>query len=190
MNLESTKYKKRLIVMLVILIVAAIIANASQKIISEKATEIDETVEILQAIPSEEYAQRLEELKGSGQELYESKEDALQSIQETQETYNSIVKYPKIAQIILITLSYSGPMIAIMMYFILTGWIIQKKTPDIKKWLSIAMRVLVLIILLPLLIYAIIIVGIFGQIPFAVYTLYKYIKTKKSEEKDDVIVEK
>ena len=88
MNLESTKYKKRLIIMLVILIVAAIIANASQKIISEKATEIDETVEILQAIPSEEYAQRLEELKGSGQELYESKEDALQSIQETQETYN------------------------------------------------------------------------------------------------------
>ena len=53
MNLESTKYKKRLIIMLVILIVAAIIANASQKIISEKATEIDETVEILQAIPSE-----------------------------------------------------------------------------------------------------------------------------------------
>lgn len=190
MNLESTKYKKRLIIMLVILIVAAIIANASQKIISEKATEIDETVEILQAIPSEEYAKRLEELKGSGQELYKSKEDALQRIQETQETYNSIVKYPKIAQIILIALSYSGPMIAIMMYFILTGWIIQKKTPDIKKWLSIAMRVIVLIILLPLLIYAIIIVGILGQIPFAVYTLYKYIKTKKSEDKDDVIVEK
>lgn len=190
MNLESQKYKKRLIIMLVILIVAAIIANASQKIVSEKATEIDETVEILQAIPSEEYAQRLEELKESGQELYESKEDALQSIQKTQETYNSIVKYPKIVQIILFTLAYSGPMIAIMMYFILTGWIIQKKTPDIKKWLSIAMRILVLIILLPLLYIPLIIIGVFGQIPFAIYTLYKYIKTKKSEDKDDVIVEK
>ena len=77
-----------------------------------------------------------------------------------------------------------------MMYFILTGWIIQKKTPDIKKWLSIAMRILVLIILLPLLYIPLIIIGIFGQIPFAIYTLYKYIKTKKSEDKDDVIVEK
>lgn len=190
MNLESKKYKKRLIIMLIILIVAAIIGSASQRIVSDKVTELDETVEIVQSIPSEEYNQRLEELKGSGIELYESKEDALQKLQQAQETYNSIVKYPKLVQTILFTLSYSGPIIAIMMYFILTGWLIQKKTPDIKKWLSIAMRVLVLIILLPLLIYAIIIVGILGQIPFAVYTLYKYIKTKKSEDKDDVIVEK
>lgn len=190
MNLESQKYKKRLIIMLVILIVAAIIGAISQKLIYERAIELDQTVETLQSIPEDEYNQKAEELRNAGLQTYESKQDALDQLQKAQSTYDSIVKYPVFVQAILFTLSYSGPAIAIMMYFILTGWIIQKKIPDIKNWLSIAMRILVLVILLPILVYAIIIVGVLGQIPFAAYTLYKYMKTKKSEDKDDVIVEK
>ena len=73
------------------------------------------------------------------------------------------------------------------MYFIFTNWIINKVFKDIKKWLSILMRILALVILLPIIGYVIIIVGLFGEIPFIVYTLYKYIKIKKSEDKDDVI---
>ena len=76
------------------------------------------------------------------------------------------------------------------MYFDFTKWIINKIWKDIKKWLSILMRILALIILIPILIYVIIIVGIFGQIPLIVYTIYKYIKIKKTEDKDDIIEEK
>ena len=78
----------------------------------------------------------------------------------------------------------------IMMYFIFTGWILKKIWKDIKTWISILMRILILIILVQLLAYPLIIIGLVGQLPFVAYTLYKYIKLRKLEDKDDVIVEK
>ena len=52
------------------------------------------------------------------------------------------------------------------------------------------MRILILIILVQLLAYPLILIGLVGQLPFVAYTLYKYIKLRKLEDKDDVIVEK
>ena len=49
------------------------------------------------------------------------------------------------------------------------------------------MRILAFIILFYVLYYILILIGIYGQIPFIIYTIYKYIKLKKSEDKDDVI---
>ncbi len=192
MELESKKYKTRLIIMLVILIIASIIANITQQVVQKDSESIDETIQLVQSIPKEEYEEKLNQLKNTGAdiELYKSKEDALEQMQKVQDTYDSITKYPRMVQVMLLTLSYSGPIIALVVYFILTGALIRKKLPDIKQWLSIIMRILVLIILSPILIFVFIVAGTFGQIPYAGYTLYKYIKTKKEENEGDIITDK
>jgi len=43
---------------------------------------------------------------------------------------------------------------------------------------------------IPVCFYTLITIGVFGQLPFVAYTLYKYIKIKNAEDKDDVIKEK
>ena len=84
----------------------------------------------------------------------------------------------------------TGSIIGVMMYFIFTGLIIKKVFPDLKIWMSILMRVLALILLIKMLFYVLITIGVLGQIPFILYTLYKFIKLKKVEDKDDIIKEK
>ena len=192
MELESKKYKTRLIIMLVILIIASIIANITQQVVQKDSESIDETIQLVQSIPKEEYEEKLNQLKNTGAdiELYKSKEDALEQMQKVQDTYDSITKYPRMVQVMLLTLSYSGPIIALVVYFILTGALIRKNLPEIKQWLSIIMRILVLIRLSPILIFVFIVAGTFGQIPYAAYTLYKYIKNQKEENEGDIITDK
>lgn len=191
MNLESNKYKNRMIAIVILLIISTILGTVAEKQVKKNADYIDNLVETIQSIPAEEYEEKVKQ-KELGEDIsaYETKEKALEITQSWQEVYKPIYKYSEIYAVVVFSLAISGSMIGIMMYYIFTGWILHKIWPDIKLWMSILMRILVLIILLLPLFYILITLGLFGQLPFTIYTLYKYIKTKKAEDKDDVITEK
>lgn len=191
MELESKKYKNRIIVIIVILIFSIILGIGAEKQCKEYYNQANNIIETIQATPEEEYEKRVQEGKfGSKTEAYETKEKALNTMETIRNFYERLFKYSEIYAITVLSIAVSGTIIGVMMYFVFTGWIIHKIWPDMAKWLSILMRILALIILIPILFYIIVIVGVFGQLPFIVYTLYKYIKTKKSEDKDDIIIEK
>ncbi len=190
MNLESKKYKIRIIIMAVIIIISTILGVFVTNITREDYQKIQNTTEIIQASSEEEYNKRIEERaaqEGKDKSEYATKEQALEIAQKMAEPYELIFKYSNLTVIMMYTLSISGPLIGIIMYYIFSGWVIDRIWKDIKKWLSVLMRILILVILAYVMIKPLIIIGFFGQIPFIIYTIYKYIKTKKAEEKDDVI---
>lgn len=199
MELESNKYKKRLIIICIIMIISIILGQVAKTQTKKESDYFQNLVEIIQATPEEEYNNAIEESSenettedqnATGEETenqHYTKAEALQIAQTISDEYMRIFKYPDAVVTILFTLALSGSIIGIMMYFIFTGWILNKIWPDIKKWLSVLMRILAFIILFYVLYYILILIGIYGQIPFIIYTIYKYIKLKKSEDKDDVI---
>ena len=73
------------------------------------------------------------------------------------------------------------------MYFIATEKILKKAWTELNKWLSIALRIVILFLLLRFLLYPLVTIGVLGQIPFIIYVIYKYIKLKNVEDKDDII---
>lgn len=195
MELESNKYKKRLNIIIIILIISTILAGIVEQQLRKNSDTIDQMTELIQGTTEEQYNQEMEKRKAEGKEIpsyYESKEKALSIMQKYQESYAQIFKYSKGSIILIETIGISGSIIAIMMYVIISDIILKKVIPDIKNWLSIIIRLAILIIMIPIPIcfYTVITIGVFGQLPFLAYTLYKYIKIKKTEDKDDVIKEK
>lgn len=194
MELESNKYKNRLIIIAVILLVSVILGTIAEKSLKEEAEQVDKIVETIQGTTEEAYNEVIEEKKAAGEDVSKAitKEKALSTFQEIQKFYDNIYKYSESAVILMFTFAMSGSIIAVMMYFLLFGWVIKRVWPDIKTWLSVIMRLLILIIAIPIpaVYYILITIGVFGQIPYVAFTLYKYIKTKKAEDKDDVIIEK
>lgn len=191
MELKSNKYKKRLAIICIILIISTVLGVIAKNQVKEYANQIDEIAATIQSIPEEEYAAGVENAnEGENVSDYDTKEEVLAVVAKWQEFYDQIFNRPEIQIIMTFALAFSGSIIGIMMYYIFTGWILNKIWPDLQKWMSILMRILILIILFAALYQILIIIGLFGQLPFAIYTLYKFIKTKKAEEKDDVIVEK
>lgn len=196
MELESNKYKKRLNIVIVLLIISTILATIVEIQLKKEAETIDKIVETIQGTTEEEFNENMKKRQENGQDIpdyYETKEKALSTMQKVQNRYSQIYeKYNKPTIILIETVGLLGSMIAIMMYFIDSDWIIKKVIPNIKKWLSITIRIAILIIMIPIpiIFISLIIIGVFGQLPFVAYTLYKYIKTKKTEDKDDIIEEK
>lgn len=194
MELESMKYKNRLIIIAVILLISVILGTIAEKSVKDEARQVDEIVEVIQGTTEEEYNAVMQEKENSGENASKTatKQEALNTFQEIQKFYDNIYKNSESAVILMFTFAISGSIIAIMMYFLFFGWIIKRVWPDIKKWLSVFMRILILIIAIPIpaVYYILITIGVFGQIPYVAFTLYKYIKTKKTEDKDDVIIEK
>ncbi|MGN1330118.1 MAG: hypothetical protein ACI4VN_02115 [Clostridia bacterium] len=194
MELESMKYKNRLIIIAVILLISVILGTIAEKSVKDEARQVDEIVEVIQGTTEEEYNAVMQEKENSGENVSKTatKQEALNTFQEIQKFYDNIYKNSESAVILMFTFAISGSIIAIMMYFLFFGWIIKRVWPDIKKWLSVFMRILILIIAIPIpaVYYILITIGVFGQIPYVAFTLYKYIKTKKTEDKDDVIIEK
>ena len=194
MELESMKYKNRLIIIAVILLISVILGTIAEKSVKDEARQVDEIVEVIQGTTEEEYNAVMQEKENSGENVSKTatKQEALNTFQEIQKFYDNIYKNSECAVILMFTFAISGSIIAIMMYFLFFGWIIKRVWPDIKKWLSVFMRILILIIAIPIpaVYYILITIGVFGQIPYVAFTLYKYIKTKKTEDKDDVIIEK
>lgn len=190
MELKSRKYRNRLIVIIVLLIISIILGVIAEKINKKNAEYVDNLAETIQSIPAEEYDQKIKE-KGIESELsgYETKEKALEIVQSWQNLYQPIFGHTELFAIIIHSFAMLGSMMGVMMYVIFTSWILNKIWPDMKKWMLILMPILVLILLIKLLFYIIIIVGIIGQIPFIIYTIIKFFKTKKEENKDDIIKE-
>ncbi len=190
--MESKKYRNRLIIMCIILIVSTVLGIISERQVKKDADQIDKVVETIQSIPAEEYEEIVKTEDGREIDLsaYDKKEKALEIMQKIQGEYTEIFKYPENYVIIIFVFAITGSIIGVMMYFIFTGLIIKKVFPDLKIWMSILMRVLALILLIKMLFYVLITIGVLGQIPFILYTLYKFIKLKKVEDKDDIIKEK
>lgn len=190
MELKSRKYKNRIIVISVLLIISIILGVIAEKGNKKNAEYIDNLAETIQSIPAEEYEQKIKE-KGIESELsgYETKERALEIVQSWQNLYQPIYGHSEMFAIVIYTFAILGSMMGVMMYVVLASWILSKIWPDMKKWMLILMPILVLVILIKLLFPIIIIVGIIGQIPFIVYTIIKYFKTKKEENKNDIIKE-
>lgn len=183
MELESKKYQKRMIAIIVILIISTILGTIE---IRKKSQELDSTVETIRATSEEEYEKYIEEKMAQTGKEYPTKEKLLSTLSEVQD----YIDRQEVVGILAFTIAFSGTFMGIMMYFIFTGWILKKIWKDIKTWISVLMRILILIILVQLLAYPLILIGLVGQLPFVAYTLYKYIKLRKLEDKDDVIIEK
>lgn len=189
--MESKKYKNRLIIMCIILLISIILGIIAEKQVKRDADQIDKVVESIQSIPAEEYEEmvRTNQAEGENISAYEKKEKALEVMQKIQKEYTEIFAYPENYVIIIFIFAITGSIIGIMMYFIFTGWLIKKVFPDLKTWMSILMRILALILLIKILLYILITIGVLGQIPFIIYTIYKFIKLKKVEDKDDIVKE-
>ena len=190
MNLESNRYKNRMIVIVVLLVISIVLGVIAEKQVKKNSDYIDGLAETIQSIPAEEFEEKAKE-KEFGEDIssYESKEKALEIVQKWQEAYKPIFKYSEMYAIAVFSISFSVSLIGIMMYFIFAGWILNKIWPDLKLWMSILMRILVFIILIFPLFYLFVTIGTFGQLPFIIYTLYKFFKTKHVEDKGDVIKE-
>ncbi len=190
MSVELKRYRNRIIIMTVIVIIALILGIITTNITRQYYGQVQNLIEVIQSSSEEEYNNRIaERAANEGKDIseYATKEQALQIANDMAKPYEAIFKYSNLTVVIMFTLSISGPFIGLMMYFIFTGWLINKIWKDIKKWLSVLMRILALVILGYVVTYPLIAIGVFGQIPFIIYTVYKFIRTKKSEEKDDVI---
>lgn len=177
--------------MCIILLISIILGIIAEKQVKRDADQIDKVVESIQSIPAEEYEEmvRTNQAEGENISAYEKKEKALEVMQKIQKEYTEIFAYPENYVIIIFIFAITGSIIGIMMYFIFTGWLIKKVFPDLKTWMSILMRILALILLIKILLYILITIGVLGQIPFIIYTIYKFIKLKKVEDKDDIVKE-
>lgn len=191
MELKSKKYKTRIIIIGVILIISTILGTISEKQCKKYYDETNKIIEIIQSIPEEEYSEKIKERNiDTNQEAYSTKEKALETMENVRSFYERLFKYSEFHAVLIFAVAFSGTIIGFMMFFIFTGWILCKILPGMVKWLSILMRILILIIVFPIAFYVLGFIGVIGQLPFIIYTLYKYIKTKKAEDKDDVIIEK
>lgn len=190
MELEAKKYQNRMIAIIVILIISTILGTIAEKEIRKKSQELDSTVETIRATTEEEYEKAREEKTANTGMEYPTKEKLLTTLGEIQDYYHAIINRQEVVGILAFTIAFSGTFMGIMMYFIFTGWGIKKIWKDIKTWMSVLMRILILVILVQPLAYPLIIIGLVGQLPFVAYTLYKYIKSRKLEDNDDVIIEK
>ena len=189
--MKSKKYKSRLIIMCVILLISIILGVIAEKQVKRDADQIDKVVATIQSIPAEEYEEMVKTKQEGGENIsaYEKKEKALEVMQKIQKEYTNIFAYPENYVIIIFIFAITGSIIGVMMYFIFTGWLIKKAFPDLKTWMSILMRILAIILLIKILLYILITIWVLGQVPFIIYTLYKFIKLKKVEDKDDIIKE-
>lgn len=186
MELKSNKYKVRLIAIAVIIVLSIILGVVVEKQVLSYSKQVDQVVSAIQAIPEDEYNERVAEKNEEGAAGY-NKAQALDIMQKIQSQYSMIFEYPEPVVIFIFILAISGPVVGIMMYFIITGIILKKAWPELNKWLSIALRIVILLLLLRFLLYPLIIIGVLGQIPFIIYTIYKYIKLRNVENKDDII---
>lgn len=186
MELKSKIYKTRLIAIAIIIILSIILGTIAEKQVLNYSNQVDKVIETIQAIPEEEYNERIAEKNEKGLAGY-NKGQALEVMKKIQDQYSSIFRYPEPVVILIFVLAISGPVIGIMMYFILMGMILKKAWPNLNKGLSIALQIVILLAFLKFFLYILITIGVLSQIPFIIYNIYKYIKVKNAENKDDIL---
>ena len=116
MELESKKFRNRLIIIAVIIVISLILGTISEKQNKKYADQVDSIVETIQAIPEEQYSEETEkQIENKQINSIKTKEEALSVMQSIQKYYGDIFKYPESVVILLFTLAFSGTFIGVMM---------------------------------------------------------------------------
>ena len=167
MELESKKYKIRMIIIIVVLAFSIVLGVGAEKQCKEYYDQANKIIEIIQSIPEEEYAERIQEEKiDSSQDEYATKEKALKTMESIRAFYERLFKYSELYAVAVLSIAVSGTIIGFMMYFVFTGWILHKIWPDMAKWLSILIWGILNVIFIT--------IGIIGIAVGNYYLLYFY----------------
>lgn len=177
--MESNIYKKRLIIIIAFLVISILLSIPVKNSLIKAKINIEETIEFVETHDEEEVKK----------ETQVSKEEALETLNKINDYYSFVDDNSDIILYTGLSIGLFGMLSGFMVYFIICGAVLKKYVPTLKSWMSWLLRIAVLIILLKVLYSPITIMGIIICIPNLIYTIYKYIKTKKEENKDDIITE-
>ena len=106
MVLESNKYKKRLIILCILIIFSLLLAIPVEKTIKQEADKAEEIIEVIQSTPEEEYNRQIEERaakEGKDKSEYTTKQEVLDTMHKIAEPYEQLYKYKYSTIIILFT---------------------------------------------------------------------------------------
>lgn len=197
----SKLYKRRLITILILIFIAAFLSTLFGKIVYESLlptyNALDESIQTLQATTDEDYKKIIKE-----QHPDVSKESDLNDRQKTLDAFlnlqeqadNNLFKYGEAGISVAFYFALSGIFIGTMILVIMIRTIMMKIWQDLKLWITIVFPVIFILLLLIINIGLYLIfttyLGMIGQIPLLIYTIYKFIKLKKEEDKDDIIIRK
>ena len=195
----SKTYKRRLITIAILIFIAAFLSTFLGKIVSEAllptSNALDESIQTLQSTTDEEYKKIIEEQHpdvSNDSDLNDRQKtlDAFLNLQEQADS--NLFKYGEAGISLSFYIALSGIFIGTMILVMIIRAIMFKIWKDLKLWITIVFPVVFILLLLIInigfyLIY-ITYLGMIGQIPLLIYTIYKYIKLKKEEDKDDIIV--
>ena len=197
----SKIYKRRLITILILIFIAAFLSTLFGKIVYESLlptyNALDESIQTLQATTDEDYKKIIKE-----QHPDVSKESDLNDRQKTLDAFlnlqeqadNNLFKYGEAGISVAFYFALSGIFIGTMILVIMIRTIMMKIWQDLKLWITIVFPVIFILLLLIINIGLYLIfttyLGMIGQIPLLIYTIYKFIKLKKEEDKDDIIIRK
>ena len=107
MELESKKYQKRMIAIVVILIISTILGTIAEKEIRKKSQELDSTVETIRATSEEEYEKSREEKMAKTGKEYPTKEKLLSTLSEVQDYYHTFIDRQESIGILAFSIAFS-----------------------------------------------------------------------------------
>ena len=197
-EIVSKKYKRRLVIILILIFIAAFLSTLFgkilfQKVITPTRDSIDEYYQTLEATPDEEFQRVIDENHKDLPEDSElrDKQKLLESFKTIQEATDELGES---GVIIAFYLFFSSVFIGTMIIVIMIRKILYKIWKEMKLWLSVVIPTVIILLLLivnPVAYgFFMYFLGIICQIPLIIYTIVKYIKSKKKEDKDDIIVNK
>lgn len=195
----SSKYKRRLTIIIVIIILSAILGAIAGKVIYDSLyptyVALEESIETLEVTSDEDY---YEILKKNHPELISDenitdRETTLQALKIVKTAAeNNIFSYGLGGLCASFYLALSGIAIGTMMIVIIVRKVMYRIWKDLKVWITVVIPIIfiaLLLIISPVL-YLLFTgyLGMFAQLPLLIYTFVKYRKAKKEEDKDDIIV--
>ncbi|MBR3152763.1 MAG: hypothetical protein IKF52_04070 [Clostridia bacterium] len=177
--MESKVYFKRLIVIAVFIVLSLALAYPAKDTLIKEYNSIEDAIEFVEMNDEDKVKD----------EMDLSKEEALDYLNKLKNYYDFVDKNSEVILYLGLALGLFGVFSGFMIYFILTGLLLKKAFPDFKSWMSWLMRIIVLVLLFNFLYVPIGLLGLFLCVPNLIYHVYKYLKTRNIENKEDYIVE-
>ena len=196
----SSKYKRRLTIIVVIILVSAFLSTLFGKLLYDTLLPtymaIEDAIDTLEVTSDEDYERVLREKHPDlvGEEIG-NKEETLEALKLMRDQSNYIIfRYGQGGVIASLYLAFSGIAIGTMILIIMIRKIMYKIWKDLKVWITIVAPTIIILLLLIIQpgVYLVFsgYLGMFAQIALLIYTIVKYIKNKKLEDKDDIIESK
>ena len=198
---ESKKYKIRLVIIIAIIVISAILGTITGKIAYDSLFPtylvIEDSIETLQNTSDEDYLRVLKEkhpdlLDDNDMRSREELLDALIKIRDSAES--RVISFGIGGMSASLYLAFSGIAFGTMLIVIIVRKMMYKIWNDLKLWITILIPILIVTLLFfisPTLYFLFFgYIGMFAQLPLLIYTAVKYRKTKKAEDKDDIIESK